>query len=158
MVAYATRVPSGFPGSISRQDSLTVVAEQIDSGTPPTAYGKPVKIVAGKVQPIASADSATVVAGFSARSFPLQSTTNALGSSAPPTSGLLDVMRRGFMAVTLNSGTAARHGQVYVCINVAGGAIGDIQAATSANNVAIAGCFFEGPADAGGVVEISYNI
>lgn len=160
MVAYATRVPAGFAGTISRSDSLTVEQELIDSGTPPTAYGRFAKVVAGKIQPIASGDAATVVYGLTVRPYPAQSTTNALGASAPPTSGVIDILRRGFMSVVLDNGTAAKGAAVYVRVTVNGGlGVGNIEtAADSAKCVAVAGCTFTGPADANGIVEIAYNI
>lgn len=163
MVAYTTRVPAGFAGSVSRSDSLTVQQEIIDSGTPPTAYGKPVKMVSGKVQPLASGDAGTVAYGWAVRPYPAQSTTNALGAATPPTSGILDVLRRGFISAVVTLGTAAKAGQVYV-VTTAGGSVvvGDIVTSASpaggGTGVAITGAFFTGPADANGVVEIAYNI
>lgn len=163
MVAYATRVPAGFPGSVSRSDSLTIQQEVIDAATPPTAYGKVIKLVSGKAQPVASGDAGSVTYGWSVRPYPAQSSTNGLGGSAPPTSGIIDVLRRGFMTVTLTLGTAAKNGQVYV-VTTAGGTVvvGDIVTAASpaggGTAVAVTGSFFTGPADAGGVVEIMHNI
>lgn len=163
MVAYTTRVPAGFAGSVSRSDSLTVQQEIIDSGTPPTAYGKPIKLVSGKAQPVASGDAGTVTYGWSVRPYPAQSSTNTLGASTPPTSGILDVLRRGYMTVNLTLGTAAKGGQVYV-VTTAGGTVvvGDIVTAASpaggGTGVAVTGCFFMGPADANGVVEVAHNI
>lgn len=163
MVAYTTRVPAGFPGTVSRSDSLTIEQEIIDSGTPPTAYGKPVKIVSGKIQPVASGDAGTVVYGWLVKPYPAQSSTNSLGAATPPTSGVADVLRRGFMTVTLTLGTAAKNGQVYV-VTTAGGSVvvGDIVTSASpaggGTGVAVTNAFFTGPADANGVVEVAYKI
>lgn len=160
MVAYTSRVPAGFAGTVSRSDSLTVEQQIIDSGTPPTAYGRFVKIVAGKVQPIASGDAATVVYGLAVRPYPAQSTTNALGASTPPTSGIMNVLKRGYMSVPLDNGTAAKNGTVYVRVTVNGGlAVGNIEtAADSGKCVAVTGAYFTGPADSNGIVEVAFNI
>lgn len=163
MVAYATRVPAGFAGSVSRADSMSIEQELIDSGTPPTAYGQAVKIVSGKLQPLASGDAGTVAYGWLVRPYPSQSTTNAFGAATPPTSGIADVLRRGFMTVPLKLGTAAKNGQVYV-VTTAGGTVvvGDIVTSASpaggGTGVAVTNAFFTGPADANGIVEIAYKI
>ena len=163
MVAYTTRLPAGFPGQVSRDDALTIEPGIIDSGTPPTAFGTFCKVVSGKIQPIASGDAASVVHGLLSQPYPVQATTvtSALSSAAaPPSSGMIDVLRRGYMAVTLAQGTAAKKGQVYVRVTAdTGKAVGDIEtAADSAKCVAVTGCFFPGPADANGVVEVEFNI
>lgn len=161
MVAYAYRAPAGFAGAITRAEpGMTVQPEIIDAANPPTNYGAPVKLVAGKAQPIASGDAASVVMGWAVRAFPVQSSTNALGDSTPPATGLLNVMRRGFMAVRVTIGTAVKGAPVYARVTAASGkAVGDIEAtADGANNVAIPGATFEGAADANGICEISYNI
>jgi len=163
MVAFTTRAPAGFPGSVSRSDSLTIEQEVIDSGTPPTAYGQAVKIVSGKLRPLASGDAGTVAKGWLVRPYPAQSSTNALGAATPPTSGIGERMRRGFMTVLLKDGTAAKDGQVYV-VTTAGGSwvVGDIVTSASptggGTGVAITDTVFTGPADAGGIVEIAYKI
>ena len=161
MVAYTTRVPAGFAGQITRDDSKTIVPEIIDASTPPTAFGSFVKLVSGKLQPIASGDAATVVHGVLVKSYPQQSSTNTLGAaSTPPASGVIDVLRRGYIAVPLAQGTAAKKGQVYVRVTAdTGKAVGDIEtAADSAKCVAVSGCFFTGAADSNGVVEVEFNI
>lgn len=163
MVAYVTRVPAGFAGSVSRSDSLTIEQELIDSATPPTAYGQAVKVVSGKIQPLASGDAGTVAYGWLVRPYPAQSSSNGLGVATPPSSGICDVLKRGFMTVPLKLGTAAKAGQVYV-VTTAGGtvAVGDIVTSASpaggGTAVAITNTFFVGPADANGIVEIAFKI
>ena len=159
MTAYTTRMPAGFAGNISRDDNLLVDPVIIDSGTPPTAYGSVVKLVSSKAQPVASGDAGSVAYGWSARPYPVQSTTNSLGVAAPPASGIINVMRRGFMTVNLVLGTAAKGGQVYV-VTTAGGsvAVGDIVTSSSpaggGTGVVVTGATFMGAADANGIVEI----
>ena len=163
MVAFVLRMPFGFPGRISRSDSLTVEAYQVDTTTPPTAYGVFVKLVAGKVQPIASGDAATVAFGVLVLGTPSQSTSTGFGPPAPPAAGIVDVMRRGYASVVLKTGTAVQGAPVYVVTTAATGvAIGDIVTSAvpvaSAAAVAIPQAFFEGPADSLNNVEISYAI
>lgn len=75
MAAYTYRMPSGFAGMITRVDTSDTEAQTIDSTTPPTSFGIPVKMVAGKIQPLANGDAATVIYGFLARPFPFQGRT-----------------------------------------------------------------------------------
>lgn len=162
MTAITLRAPAGFAGAISRSEDLTVSQEVIDSGTPPTAYGGVVKLVSGKLQPIASGDANTVFYGFYVRPFPIQGNSTT-GSNTPPTTGIGDVLRRGYMAVVLAKGTAARGGQAYAVVTAGGTvSVGDIVTAASpaggGTAVAIPGVFFQGAADAGGIVEVSVNI
>lgn len=163
MVAFLTRAPAGFPGSVSRSDSLTIQQEIPDGTLPPTKYGQAVKMVANKILPLAASDAAALVYGLLVRPYPMQSTTNGIGASAPPVTGILDVMKRGYMTVTLAVGTAVKGGAVYV-VNVAGGTVvvGDyVTSASPAGGgtaVAVPNAFFMGPADAGGITEIAYNI
>jgi hypothetical protein len=70
-------------------------------------------------------------------------------------------MRRGYMTVKLNAGTAALGGVVYVRVGAAttGKPMGGIEAvADSTNTVVVAGASFMSTADASGNVEIAYNI
>lgn len=140
MVAYVTRVPAGVVGAISRFDSVTVSQEVVDSATPPTAFGTVTKLVAGKLQPIAANDPASVIDGWLVRPYPAQSTTNAFGAAAPPVSGVVDRMRRGFMAVLLKAGTAVKDAPVFVRTVVNGAkAVGDVEAASDVSAAGVPG-------------------
>jgi hypothetical protein len=162
MTAITLRAPVGFPGAITRDLDLTVVQEIISSATPPTAFGQFVKLVSGLLLPLASGDAAAVIYGLLVRPYPMQGNSTT-GSNAPPTTGIADVLRRGYMAVTLKLGTATKGGQVYV-VTTAGGsvAVNDIVTASSpaggGTAVAAPGCFFQGAADSGGIVEVTANI
>lgn len=169
MVAITTRMSAGYPGVITRSDSLTVEQEVIDAAAPPTVYGAPVKIVGGKLRGVASGDAGTVVTGFLVKPYPGQSSSTAIGGPVtPPISGMADRLRRGFIAVTLADGTAAKDAQVYV-VTTAGAPliVGDIVTSTTptggGTGVAITNAFFTGPAftgpdGSGSVVEIAYKI
>lgn len=113
MSAIFTRMLVGFPGAVTRADSLTILPELIDPANPPAAYGAPVKLVSGLVDALVSGDPASVIYGLSVRAYPVQSTTNTLGQATPPTSGVLDVMKRGYIAVALAYGTAVKGAQAF---------------------------------------------
>lgn len=159
--AYLTRMPIGFPGMINRQDQCILQPEVLDGTNGPTAYGTFVKMTSGKICKLAGSEAATAIVGLIARPYPVQevSTPSALGDPATPNLSLPgDVLKRGYIIVKFAGTTAAKGGQVNVCINTAGGgAIGDITETTDGNNVAVVNCVFMGPAS-GGMVEISYNI
>lgn len=163
MVSFVTRMYGGFPGRVSRSDSLTIEPSVIDTSAPPTVYGSFVKLVSGKLQAIGAGDASATVWGILVNAFPVQSTTTALGAATPPTSGVIDVLRRGYITVALKLGTAAKGGQVYV-VTTAGGSVaaGDIVTSASpaggGTGTAVTGCFFEGPADANGNVEVAFAI
>ena len=163
--AILYRMAAGIAGAISRAaGQATIEAQVMDASTPVTVYGVPVKLVSGKVQPVASGDDATVVYGLLVRPYPTQSTSNTaqgLGQGAPSTVQPADVMRRGYMSVKCNAGTPAKRSQAYVRVaNAATGKpIGGIEAAADSGKcVAIAGCFFTGPADADGLTEVEFNL
>lgn len=160
--AYLLRMPSGFPGVVNRVDQATIEPQIMDPDTPVTAFGKFVKFVSGKVQPIAASDAATVVQGLLVKPYPTQepSSNEAIGAGTPDKYAPCNVLKRGYMTVTLNKGTATKGGQVYVRVTASGDdVVGQIEtAADSGKCVAVTGCFFTGAADSSGNVEVAYNI
>lgn len=163
MTAYLYRLPSGFAGMITRVDTTDTEPQIIDSAAPPTAFGIPVKMVAGKIQPLAANDAASVIYGFLVRPFPFQgqNIANTVGTTVPPTSGTGDIMRRGYMSVKVNAGTPTFLGVVYARVANPSGAkvIGGIEAvADGTNTVIVANAQFMSAPDANGNVEIAYNI
>ena len=166
--AFLLRMPSGIAGMINRAEHATVEAQLYDTTTPPTVFGIPVKYVAGKVQPIAAADTvANVVQGFLAKPYPTQFTSSeALGTATPYTALMANVMKRGYMTVKVNASlpaaVPAKGGAVY-CRKTDHGAaeylIGGVESdADGGKCEAITGCYFMGPMDADGNVEIAFNI
>jgi hypothetical protein len=172
--AYQFRMAGGFPGAINRSHPVSVVPEPIDSVTPPTLYGQPVLINqaadAGQymVRPFVTGDSAQQPWGFTVRPFPIQasSTTNngaaTIGGATPPATGVIDIMRSGYMTVNLPAGGSPQKGQ-QVYVRVAASAtihvMGAVEAASDGGNtVALTGAVFNGSADANGNVEIAFNI
>lgn len=167
MTAITLRMNAAIPGAVTRSYPGQVISQEvIDSGAPPTAYGQPVKLVSGKVRPMGSTDAATLIYGITVRPYPKTDNTGTApgyGSGTPPTSGIIDVMRVGYIGVTMVVGTAARGAQVYV-VTTSGGTvnIGDIVDAASPSGggtaVAPANWFFTGAADPAGNTEISVGI
>ena len=159
--AFLYRMPAGIPGDITRHESATVEPIQIDSANPPTAYGVPCVIddATRKLRKVKTGDIAADIYGFLVRPYPTGGSQDGLGKSTPPTAGMVDALRRGYLAVINKSGSAAKGGPVYVRVVAASGkAVGDIEAgADGTNNVAIPATFV-GAADADGITEIAYNI
>jgi hypothetical protein len=163
--AYTFRMPAGFAGDLQRAEVATIETQLIDSATPPTAFGVAVKLVAGKIQPInLAADTAALVYGINLRPYPIQGNgTDPLGTSTPPTSGVVDVLKRGYVDVALGgTAAAAKGGTVYVRVAAAaaGKPLGGFEAAADGTNtIALpANTYFTGPADAYGITEIAFNI
>lgn len=164
MVAYLYRMPNGVPGDVTRQSQSTIETQLKNSSLPFPSYGVPGKIASGKFVPVASGDTASVVYGFLVRPFPTtgQNASDPLGTSVPRAdNGAADVLRRGYLNVKVNAGTASLGSPVYV--RVAAGTvnqpIGGIEAAAdSTNTVVIDGAIFMSAADASGNAEIAFNI
>ncbi len=133
--AILYRMPSGIPGDVSRLQSATIESVPLNASLPFSAYGLPGKLASGKFVPIAGDEVAADIYGFLVRTYPTQ-TPNADGSGVA--GGIGSIMRRGFMTVKLNSGTAALGGKVYVRVDneSSGKPIGGIEAAAE---VAVAG-------------------
>ncbi|WP_011298544.1 structural cement protein Gp24 [Cupriavidus necator] len=161
--AILYRMASGIPGDISRQSQATVEPQLLNSSLPFPGYGLFGKIAAGKFVPITGGDAAAAVYGLLVRPYPTTGGAGSepLGTATPPTTGVADVMRRGYMTVKNNAGTPAIGGQVYVRVAAAaaGKPIGGIEAAAdSTNTIAVTGATFMNAGDANGNVEIAYNI
>ncbi|GAA0809763.1 structural cement protein Gp24 [Cupriavidus gilardii] len=161
--AILYRMPSGIPGDISRQSQATVEPQIFDPALPFPGYGVFGKLAAGKFVPIASGDAAAVVYGLLVRPYPTTGGAGSepVGTATPPTKGVCDVLRRGYMTVKNNAGTPALGGQVYVRVAAAaaGKPIGGIEAAADGTNtIAVTGAIFMNGGDANGNVEIAFNI
>lgn len=116
MVAFVYRMNNGIPGDLTRQSIATVESQLFDSATPFSAYGLPGKIDSnGKFAPVGSGDTSASVYGFLVRPFPVTgvNATDPLGTSVPPTSGPASILKRGYINVKINAGTAAINSPVY---------------------------------------------
>jgi len=141
---FLYRMPAGIPGALSRAAGQATIEPQLmDSGTPVTKYGVPVKLAAGKIQPIGAGDVSTSVYGLLVRPYPVSNGINeALGTSTPPTSGPCDVTKRGYMSVKLYGATAAaKGGQAYARVANADGThpLGGVEAASDVGVTGTAG-------------------
>jgi len=157
--AYLYRMPSGIPGDISRKAHSTVEAHILKGSF--GAFGIFGKRTSEGVVPLEAEDAAADIYGLIVRSYPTQSAVNGLGAVTPQSGIINDVMRRGYMTVKCNAGTAKAAGKVHV--RIASGSdlkpIGGIEAvADGANTIELTNAMFMHDADAQNNVEISYNI
>lgn len=168
-VAFPYRMGAGFQGEPNRSMFGAVIEpELINTTTPPLFYGCAVVVdtTTNSVRALAAGDTAlTSIYGVTVRPFPTQqasTSTNwgqiALGTPvAPPSSGVLDVMREGYIFVKVNAGTATKKGPAYVWVAASSGnhVQGGFEAtATGGSTIAITNAWFNGPADAAGIAEL----
>ena len=163
MAAFLYRMPYGIPGDVTRQSQSTIEPHVYNSSLPFAGFGLFGKIASGKFVPITTGDAASTVYGLLLRPFPVQgaNASDPLGTSVPPTTGIADVLKRGYANVKCNNGTPALGGAVYVRVAAPSGAkvIGGIEAtADGANTILVAGAQFQGAADATGNCEVAFNI
>jgi hypothetical protein len=164
-VAFAYRMGAGFAGDVNRTHPFSVEACLIDSAAPPTAYGQAVVIAAGTnaVRPVAAGDNAlTGIYGVTVRPFPTQQQSGGMsspfGNQVPPTSGIIDVLRFGYILVQLN-GQPHKGDPLYVwaAAAAAGDVPGQFTTTTTGGDVIgpLAGSSsFNGPPDSTGIGEI----
>src|SRR5262249_49948070 len=135
----------------------------IDASTPPTAYGQAVLVdgTTQGVRPLVAGDQAlTDVYGITVRPYPTQSNTvtPTFNTGVPPVTGVIDVLRNGYIMGVLGDGTltgALKGGQVYVWTATSSGhhVQGGFEASNpTSNGMAIARCTFNGVQDANGIV------
>lgn len=161
---FQFRMPAGFAGDLQRAEVAHIETQFIDASAPPTAFGLPVKLVSGKIQPVGAGDAAAAVYGINLRAYPIQGNgTDPLGTSTPPVSGVVDVLKRGYVMVSLGGTVdAAKGGTVYVRVAnaSAGKPIGGFEAASdTTNTIALpSNWYFTGPKDAYGTTEVAVNI
>lgn len=156
MSVITTRMPSGFPGDVTRQNSA--VLEPGVVGDTDIPFGAPVKLSSGKFVPLEAGDAAADLHGFMVRSYPFQGGASANTGAVAPAGVPADVLRSGYMAVPLATGTGSKGDPVYVRIAADSGSIGDIEDALVADETVAINAEFMGTADADDVVEIAYNI
>jgi len=156
--AYLYRMPSGIPGEVTRKEESGVEPGVL--GATDVAFGAPVKVVSGKIVPIAASDTAAALYGFLVRPYPTQGGPLGLTTDGKLRAGSpCGVLRRGYLAARLASGTSAKGGAVNMRIAVdTGKAVGDLEAAATVDETVVINATFMGPADADGNVEIAYNI
>jgi hypothetical protein len=173
-VAFQFRMDAGFAGDVNRTHPASIEPCLIDPTNPPNAYGQAVLVVAASqgVRPYATADASDATPsaawGVTVRPFPFQQSSASnfgaasIGAATPPTTGVIDVLRAGYIMATVPAGQApVKGGAVYVwCTASAGVHVqGGFEAVFSTTNtVKLSNAFFNGSPDAKGNVEISFNV
>lgn len=164
-VAFTYRMGAGFAGDVNRTHPFSVEPALIDASAPPLGYGLAVLADAASngVRQIAAGDQGTVyIYGVTVRPYPTQQQSGGMsspfGSVTPPASGVIDVLRMGYIMVPI-VGAVAKGGLVYVWAAASGGGHlqGGFEAASSAGNtiaLPITLAEFNGPADANGIGEL----
>lgn len=161
--AFVTRMPYGIAGDVTRKEHAKIEPGIIDTNYPPLRYGEPVKMVSGKIRPMAEGDTEQPY-GFLVRPYPANgATSEAIATATPNTAQVCDVLVSGYMTVKVVQGTPAKEGPVYYRSQAGSPAanVGRLETDTSGSpttNIAITGCLFMGEADSDGNVEIRYNI
>lgn len=174
MPALMYRMNAGIPGEVSRFQTYgcTISPERQHATTPMTQYGQVAIMAAANagVRPATVGDTtADMEWGFLVRPYPgadvgvsFPAGTVGFGAGTPMPQGVVDILRRGFMTVTLGGPTAAFKGAVgnlWTAATGGGHTQGLLEAATvSTNGFVLNRVRFQGPADASGNTEISYNI
>jgi hypothetical protein len=160
-----TRMPTGYVGNSTRSQELTAEPALMNATTPVTGYGLPVKLSSGAVTGIVNGDTAAAVYGFLLKPGVTaggSASNEAIGAATPPLTGIVDVMKRGYMLVKVNgAGTPSKGSAVYIRVAdpVAGSPIGGIEgAADSSDTIVVTGAYFTGAKDADGLCEIAYNL
>ena len=172
-VAFTFRMGAGFPGDVNRSHPMTIEPALIDANAPITAFGQPCLVdpTTQGVRPFAAADQSNTIAagyGISVRPYPFQQSSASnygaatLGAGSPPTTGVVDVLRSGYIMAFLNAGgSPVKGGSVYVWAAVSTGShvLGGIEASYSAGNTTqLLNATFNGTPDASGNVEVAFNI
>jgi hypothetical protein len=165
-IAIQFRMGAGFAGDVNRSHPANIEPCLIDATLPPTAYGQAVfgDTVSQGVRPIiVGTDAGTSIYGVTTRPYPVSQTTGGMsatiGAAVPPTSGVTDVLKNGYILVPV-VGQTTKFGVVYVWIAASGGGhtAGGFEAAASGGNTAIlAGAMWNGAPDANGLAELILN-
>lgn len=171
--ALTFRMPAGFPGDVNRTHPCWIEPCSIDVANPPTFTGQACVIDAGThlLRTVLAGDGAlTDIYGFMVRTFPTQqkSSTNygaaTIGNQGAPGVGKVDILRSGYIMVTLNNFAAApsaKGGRVWIWIaaTIANHVQGGVEAGASGGSTIELDikASFNGAPDSGGVVEVVYN-
>lgn len=144
MTSILFKAPVGFAGGITRVDDTTVEPAFLAASGTPTAFGQPVKMVAGKAALMGTGSVAADFYGILAREVPSigSATAEAFADGVPSPNMAHGIITRGYGLAPCVIGTPVRGGTVYVRV-VDGGAgkpVGQYEAtADGVNNVALVG-------------------
>lgn len=169
--ALKYRMGAGFVGDVNRMHPASIEPCLIDATNPPTAYGQPVVInpTTQAVRRLLVGDTAlTDIYGITVRPFPQQQAQSAVDygaigftSPAPPVSGVIDVLRSGYIMVQV-VGAAVKGGAVWAWIAADSGShkqgkTFEIVAATTSTIPLPTKSTFNGSPDANGIAELILN-
>lgn len=171
-VAFGFRMGAGNPGDVNRTHPAGIEAALQNATNPSTTFGGAVVVdtTTQTVRRTIAGDTAlTTIYGISVRPYPTQSSggnaygAESLGAAVPPATGVIDVLRSGYIMTQLPTGAAAakKGGSVFVWIAANSGAHvqgGFEVAANGANTIQLANATFNGSQDSSGVVEVAFNI
>lgn len=163
-VAFLYRMGAGFSGDVNRTHPFSVEGCLIDADDPPSFYGQAVVVnpTTNSVRAVKDGDhDLTAIYGVAVRPYPTQQQsggmTSNFGGGTPPSSGIIDVLRWGYVMAQM-FGTPAKGGAVYVWADAAGGGElpGQFTTTTTAGATIgpLTGSTFNGPPDAQGVGEV----
>jgi hypothetical protein len=158
MTAYTFRMPSGVAGDVTRTNAPFIIETQFQGAHPVTAFGAPVFLVAGKVEALTAtqADGTHPVYGISVRSNPTSGSSypsQGLGSATPNTTGILDILREGYINVKVNEVVAAGDAALLAVTGASAGQLSNAAGIIGTPTTIVVGKF-TGPADAFGNAEI----
>lgn len=175
--AFTFRMGAGFAGDVNRTHPASIEPCLIDAANPPLFYGEAViadlTSTNGVRAPVAGDSGLASVFGVTVRPFPIQAGSGsnfgavALGvPGVPPASGVIDILKSGYIMVNLAGAAAALKGSpVFVWVAASSGSHvqgGFEAAATGGSTVALDATgdryYFNGPADSNGIVELAFNL
>lgn len=120
---YEYHAPAGFPGEVTRPDETVVECAFMNPENPTQAFGVPVKMVNGKLEPWAVGDTGDKLYGVLARTAP--SIAGDMGESfadgKPNPQQAQSVVVKGYVNVKCSTGGQPVRGtQVFIRMNDAG--------------------------------------
>lgn len=177
--AIGYRMGAGFPGVVTRTHLSEVNAELIDLTNPPTEYGQGVLIDATSAEirkTITSDSSNLALYGITVKPFPVQSAqsggldygatmsnSGSVASNFVPSKGVIDVLKRGYIAVQVNPAASAsvkKGGTVYLKYSATSGSNiqGRFEGASGSGIITVTNAVWNSSVDASGVAELAFNI
>jgi len=162
-VAYLYGVGSLLAGTVARAHPFEVESGRINTTLPPQTFGG-VVLASGAnndLKGVAPGDTGiTRIYGVAVLPYPTSQVSGGMASSfgvaTPPTSGVMDVLRAGVIAVRV-AGTVKKDDPAFVWVAASSGnhVQGTFENSASAGNTAaITNARFAGPADANGIAEL----
>lgn len=141
MVTYTTTVPAGVAGTVSDEKNTVVETGVLDTTTPPTQFGVPVKLTAsGDVSAIEAGDTADVFYGIIVRCNPdktADANFNGFGAGSPDPEQIASIAvgGPGYVTVLCSVGTPVKGGAVYMrVVEALPKMIGDLEADSDGGN------------------------